>query len=149
MKELNFDVETIEISETRISYLKKNRIHNYKNINELNKNYDLIFSNQALEHVSSPIETIKKLNNHLNKDGVMYHKFPSSFLFKRKLSKNYEPKKDCAHPLEHINIINKECFKKICNKMKLKKTKIDNLGFINQIKILKNDFLFNQIILKK
>jgi hypothetical protein len=91
----------------------------------------------------------KDLNNKLNKDGVMYHKFPSSFLFKKKISKNYEPKKDCAHPLEHINIINKECFKKICEKLKLKITKIDNLGFINQMRIQKNNFLFNQVILKK
>jgi hypothetical protein len=149
MKELNFDVETIEISETRIDYLKKNRIKNYKNTNELVKNYDLIFSNQALEHVSSPFEIIKKLNNKLNKDGVMYHKFPSSFLFKKKLSKNYEPKKDCAHPLEHINIFNKKSFKKMFEKIKLKKINVENLSFVNKIKFIKNKILFNQIILKK
>lgn len=149
MKELNFDVETIEISETRIDYLKKNRIKNYKNTNELVKNYDLIFSNQALEHVSSPFEIIKNLNNKLNKDGVMYHKFPSSFLFKKKLSKNYEPKKDCAHPLEHINIFNKKSFKKMFEKIKLKKINVENLSFVNKIKFIKNKFLFNQIILKK
>jgi hypothetical protein len=149
MKELNFDVETIEISETRIDYLKKNRIQNYKNINELVKNYDLIFSNQALEHVSSPFEIIKNLNNKLNKNGVMYHKFPSSFLFKKKLSKNYEPKKDCAHPLEHINIFNKKSFKKMFEKIKLKKINVENLSFVNKIKFIKNKILFNQIILKK
>lgn len=149
MKELNFDVETIEISETRIRYLEKNKIKNYKNMNELVKNYDLIFSNQALEHVSSPFQIIKNLYNRLNKGGVMYHKFPSSFLFKKKLSKNYKPKKDCAHPLEHINIFNKKCFEKMIKRIKLKEENVENLGFINKTKFIKNKFFFNQIILKK
>ncbi|CAN1593502.1 BioC, biotin biosynthesis protein BioC [Candidatus Pelagibacterales bacterium] len=149
MKELNFDVETIEISETRIHYLKKNKIQNYNNINELVKNYDLIFSNQALEHVSSPFHIIQNLYNKLNKDGIMYHKFPSSFLFKKKLSRNYEPKKDCAHPLEHINIFNKKCFEKMVKKIKLKEKNVENLSFVSKIKFIKNKFLFNQIILEK
>lgn len=149
MKELNFDVETIEISKTRIDYLKKNKIQNYENINELFKNYDLIFSNQALEHVSNPFQIIKNLNNNLNKDGIMYHKFPSSFLFKKKLSENYQPKKDCAHPLEHINIFNNKCFEKMIKKIKLKKKNVQNLSFLNNIKFIKNKFLFNQIILEK
>jgi 2-polyprenyl-3-methyl-5-hydroxy-6-metoxy-1,4-benzoquinol methylase len=149
MKELNFDVETIEISKTRIDYLKKNKIRNYENINKLVKNYDLIFSNQALEHVSNPFQIIKNLNNNLNKDGIMYHKFPSSFLFKKKLSENYQPKKDCAHPLEHINIFNNKCFETMIKKIKLKKKNVQNLSFLNNIKFIKNKFLFNQIILKK
>ncbi len=113
------------------------------------KNYDLIFSNQALEHVSSPFHIIQNLYNKLNKDGIMYHKFPSSFLFKKKLSRNYEPKKDCAHPLEHINIFNKKCFEKMVKKIKLKEKNVENLSFVSKIKFIKNKFLFNQIILEK
>ncbi len=149
MKELNFNVETVEISDSRIDHLKKNNIQNYKSIKEINQNYDLIFSNQALEHIPYPIKTIKELYDKLNNNGIMYHKFPSSFLFKKKLTKNYIPKKDCAHPLEHINIFNKQCFTKICKITNLQKVEIKNLKLIEKIKILKNNFFFNQVILKK
>lgn len=149
MKKLNFNVETVEISSSRIDYLKKEKIKNYRNLNEINNNYDLIFSNQALEHISNPLQTIKILNSKLNESGIMFHKFPSSIFFKIKLKNKYKPKKDCAHPLEHINIYNKRCFNKICEINNLKKIKINNLNFINKIKILKNDFKFSQIILKK
>lgn len=149
MKGLNFNVETVEISESRAFHLKKNKIKNYKNINKINKKYDLIFSNQVLEHISNPCETIKNLSDKLNNGGFMYHKFPSMFNFKNKLSQNYIPKKDCAHPLEHINIFSEQCFEKMCKKNQLKRTDVKNLNFINQIKYQKNKFLFNQIILKK
>ena len=58
MKELNFDVETIEISKTRIDYLKKNKIRNYENINELVKNYDLIFASRYEGNGGSKDDTI-------------------------------------------------------------------------------------------
>ena len=79
----------------------------------------------------------------------MFHKFPSAFLFKKKLSKNYIPKKDCAHPLEHINILNKNCFKSMCKLLNMKIIKIENLNLKNRLQMFKNDFIFNQIILKK
>ncbi len=149
MKELNFNVEAVEISESRINHLNKNNIKNYKIINETNKKYDIIFSNQALEHISYPLQTIRELYDKLLDNGVMFHKFPSSFLFKRKLLRNYVPKKDCAHPLEHINIFNKKCFKKICEITNLRKINVKNLNLINKIKTAKNEFIFNQIILRK
>ena len=149
MKELNFDVETVEISDSRIDFLNENKIHNYKNLSEINKKFDFIFSNQAMEHISNPLKTLKDLTDKLNEDGFMFHKFPSSFFFKSKLTKNYKPKKDCAHPLEHINILNFESFKKMCEKNNLKQGYISHLSFVDKIKILKNKILFNQIILKK
>ena len=149
MKELNFDVETVEISDSRIDYLEKNGIQNYRNINNINKKFDLIFSNQAFEHISDPLQTLNNLKNKLNENGFMFHKFPSSFLFKSRLTKNYKPKKDCAHPLEHINILNYKCFQTMCDKNNLKIGKVRRLGILDGFKSLKNNILFNQIILKK
>ena len=149
IKELKFDVETVEISDSRIDFLNKNKIHNYKNLNEINKKFDFIFSNQVLEHISNPLKTLNDLTDKLNENGFMFHKFPSSFFFKSKLTKNYKPKKDCAHPLEHINILNLGSFKKMCEKSNLKKGYVSHLGLIDKIKILKNDILFCHIILKK
>jgi 2-polyprenyl-3-methyl-5-hydroxy-6-metoxy-1,4-benzoquinol methylase len=152
MQKLNFNVVTIEISDTRANFLKKNQIKNYKNINELDKKYDLIFSNQVLEHIPNPFQTMKDLCNKLNTNGFMYHKFPSSFNFIKKLSKNYKPQKDCAHPLEHINIYTKKSFLIMAKKLKLKVVNpicLKNISIINKLILLKNYLLFNTAILKK
>ena len=82
----------------------------------------------------------------------MLHRFPSSIFFELKLKFIYTPKKDCAHPLEHINIFNKTCFEKIANFLNLKVinlNKMNELDLIKKIKFLKNKLLFNFIILKK
>ena len=82
----------------------------------------------------------------------MIHHFPSSYMFKLKLKFNYQPKKDCAHPLEHINLFNKECFEKMLNGSDLKILNlnyINNLNLIENIKNIKNNYLFNRVILKK
>lgn len=140
---------TVEISTPRTEHLKKINIKNYQNLSEVEKKYDLIFSNQVLEHIPRPNDTLAALKEKLVDDGFMFHKFPSAFLFKKKLSKNYIPKKDCAHPLEHINILNKNCFKSMCKLLNMKIIKIENLNLKNRLQMFKNDFIFNQIILKK
>ena len=149
MNSINFDVETVEISSPRIEYLKKIGIKNYQSIDAISNNYDVIFSNQAIEHISHPLEILSLLKKKLNINGIMFHKFPSSFLLKQQLLNNYIPKKDCAHPLEHINIFNKKCFEKMSQLLVLKKVKIQHLNFKNKVKFYKNNFLFNQIILRK
>lgn len=152
MKMMNFDIETCEISISRIEYLVKNNLENHNNLNLIKKKYDLIFSDQAIEHVSEPYVVMKKLSNLLKDGGYMLHKFPSSFLFKSKLKKNYFPKKDCAHPLEHLNIYNKQCILKMANKLNLKKINLfflKNIPFRERVSYLKNEILFSSIILKK
>ena len=152
MKMMNFNVETCEISSSRIEYLTKNNILNHTNLDLIKNKYDLIFSDQVIEHVSQPYIVMKKLTHLLNDGGYMIHRFPSSRLFKSKLKKNYFPKKDCAHPLEHLNIYNKNCFLKIADKLNLNKI---NLFFLKDLPIrqkfayIKNEILFNNIILKK
>ena len=87
----------------------------------------------------------------MSKNGFMFHRFPSSYLFKNKLNRNYIPKKDCAHPLEHLNIISKKSFLKMCKFVNLEfsnELMLKNQNFITKIKMLKNDFVFNNALLK-
>jgi len=95
---------------------------------------------------------MKNLFNKLKNNGFMYHKFPSSFNFKKKLSKNYKPQKDCAHPQEQINIYTKKSFLIMAKKLKLKVINpicLKNISIINKLILLKNYLLFNTVILKK
>ena len=107
MKSKSLDITTCEFSEKRHQYLIKNGIKNFKFLDEISDKFDFIYSEEVLEHLSNPLDTLDQLNKLLKKNGYMFHRFPSSFLFKTKLDKMYVPKKDCAHPLEHINIIKK------------------------------------------
>jgi 2-polyprenyl-3-methyl-5-hydroxy-6-metoxy-1,4-benzoquinol methylase len=149
MKSMNFNIETLEISSPRKKHLNKINIKNYDSINEIDTKYDLIFSNQAIEHIPEPLTTLSNLKDKLKVNGIMYHKFPSTFFFKNKLSKNYIPHKDCAHPLEHINLINKDCFKKISQLLEMRPVKVKKINLIKKIQFFKNRLIFNNIILKK
>ncbi len=147
----SLNVTTCEFSDKRHQHLIENKIQNFKSLDNLNMKFDFIYSEEVLEHVTSPVDTLKKLKNILSENGYMFHRFPSSFLFRNKLRKNYIPRKDCAHPLEHINIINRKSFVQmskilkldICNSLKFK-----NQSIFSKLKILKNDFKFNNILLK-
>ena len=147
----SLNVTTCEFSNVRHQHLIENKIKNFRSLDNLNMKFDFIYSEEVLEHVTSPIDILNQLKNLLSKNGYMFHRFPSSFLFKNKLSKKYIPRKDCAHPLEHINIINKKSFIQmsknlqinICNPLKFK-----NQNIFSKLKIIKNNFKFNNILLK-
>lgn len=149
MKSLKFDICVSEISKSRVKYLNENNI----DIVDLNteKKFDCIYSNQVLEHLENPLEILIKLKSFLKKDGIMIHKVPSSIGFKKKLNKNYMPRKDCAHPLEHINVYNKKTFDHIKNILEMDTinfTLNKNLTIYNILKDLKNVFFNDRFILK-
>ena len=150
MKSLKFNIKVSELSSQRIKYLKKNNIEILVTPSE--EKFDCIYSNQVLEHVENPLEILGELKKMLNEDGIMIHKIPSSFLFKNKLSKNYYAQKDCAHPLEHINIFNKNSILEISKILKMKminNTFEYNRSYYSLLKDIKNIFYFDRIIFKK
>ena len=110
LKNNSFNVSAFEVSKSRIENLKRNNINVISNIDIIDKKFDFIYSEETFEHIPKPKETLIKLSRILNKDGFILLRFPSTFLFNLKLSNNYKPQKDCAHPLEHINSFNKRSF---------------------------------------
>ena len=76
-----------------------------------NKQYDLIFLNQILEHAKNPYEIIKSLENVLSPGGIIKIENPSSSFVKFKillLNAHMKIRKDLIEdifPLEHINCI--------------------------------------------
>ena len=79
-------------------------------------------------------------------------RFPSSFLFKYRLNDKYEPSTDCAHPLEHINLLKKKSFKAMIKGSDLEiislKSKF-NFTLLNFLKDIKNFFYFDSVLFKK
>ena len=152
LKKNNFDVYAFEVSVTRINFLKKNKIKIISDISNIEKKFDFIYSEETFEHISNPKETLINLSKILKEDGFIMLRFPSSFLFKFKLNRKYKPSNDCAHPLEHINLLKKKCFKEMIKDSNLEiinfKSKF-NFSFKNFFKDIKNFFYFDSVLIKK
>ena len=152
LKNFNFDVNAYEVSESRINFMKKNQINVISNIENSVKKFDFIYSEETFEHIPNPKETLINLSKNLNNGGFMLLRFPSSFLFKFKLSKKYQPSSDCAHPLEHINLLRKKSFNKMTEDSNLKIINFKSqfsFSITNFLKDIKNIFYFDSVLLKK
>tara|TARA_B100001996_G_C18624907_1_gene579330 strand:- start:95 stop:964 length:870 start_codon:yes stop_codon:yes gene_type:complete len=148
----NFIVSAFEISEKRIDFMKKNKIKVVSDIKNLDYKYDLIYSEETFEHISHPKDTIIELSSLLKSDGYLLLRFPTTFLFKSKISENYTPGPDCAHPLEHINLFNKKSFQIMLKNTGLEiinfKSKF-NFSFAIFLRDLKNLIYFDSVLIKK
>ena len=150
-KACNFNLTCLELSKIR---LKSDNYYNIDVIKDLNikKKFDVIYSEQTLEHLENPLATINTFSRLLKKTGIMILKFPTSINFKSKLKKNYIPHKDCAHPLEHINIINRDCFKIMIKRNNVEIINFNsfyNFSIRSFFKDLKNIIFFDNVWLKK
>ena len=149
---LGLNVDCFELSKTRIEYMKNNNLNVLNDLDKLTKQYDLIYSDQTLEHIPNPRSFFKDLLPNLKKSGYFMLNFPTTYNFKNKLKKNYKPKKDAAHPLEHINSFNRRSFRNIIkdNNLELINFKWSHdLSLKNFFRDLKNYFYFDNILLKK
>ena len=151
-KKKKFDVHAYEISKTRINFLKKNQIKVINDIGNTNNKFDFIYSEETFEHIPNPQETLINLSKILKEHGFIMLRFPSSFLFKLKLNRKYKPCTDCAHPLEHINLLKKKSFEKMIKDSNLEiinfKSKF-NFSLRNFLKDVKNFFYFDSVLIKK
>ena len=152
LKKNNFNVYAYEVSETRINFLKKNNIQLISDITNTDNKFDFIYSEETFEHISNPKETLINLSKILKVDGFIMLRFPSSFLFKYRLNNNYKPTADCAHPLEHINLLKRKSFEKMMIGSDLEiidlKSKF-NFSIRNFLKDIKNILYFDSILIKK
>ena len=88
----------------------------------------------------------------LNKNGLIFLKFPDSFNFKKRLTKNYTPNKDAVHPLEHVNLFNLKSFEAMTEDLNVSILNIDKyykFDFLKHLRIIKNFTKFDKILLKK
>ena len=149
IQEKGFNISAFEISENRINFMKRNNIKVINKLDNLKDKFDLIYSEETFEHISNPRETLLAMSKLLKDNGFILLRFPSNFLFKSKLNTNYEPKVDCAHPLEHINLFKMKSFEFMIKDTDLEiitfKSKI-NFSLIQVLKDLKNFFYFDNIL---
>ncbi len=150
--ESGLNVDVFELSGSRVEYMKKKKINVIEDLKESLDQYDFIYSDQTIEHISDPHQIFKSFLPNLKKGGFILLGYPSSFMFKKKLKKSYIPKKDAAHPLEHINIFNRSSMVHLIKQYDLNlinfKSKF-NPGFKNFLRDIKNLFYFDNILIRK
>tara|TARA_B100000787_G_C16194393_1_gene299693 strand:- start:1016 stop:1870 length:855 start_codon:yes stop_codon:yes gene_type:complete len=148
-KKFGFDVSCFELSKKRIDYMKSKGLNVVNSIKNDSKKYDLIYSDQTFEHINDPMETLKLLDESLNSGGYILLNFPSSFRFKSKVKKNYVPKKDEAHPLEHLNLFNRSSVNHLIKETNLKLINFKSFNLRSFYKDIKNLIYFDTVLLKK
>ena len=151
-KKFGFNVSCLELSKKRVDYMKSKDLKVINSIENNSEKYDLIYSDQTFEHINNPKETLDLLNRSLNTNGYIYLNFPSSFGFKKKVRKNYTPKKDEAHPLEHLNLYNRSSMKFLIKDTNLEIINFRSLNTFNLrylYKDIKNLIYFDSVLLKR
>ena len=108
VKKNNLDITTVEISKTRRKFMKKNNIKSFSSLASLKSKFHFVFSDQTFEHLSNPLDTLKKVSKLLKKGGIIYLKVPPGIYIKKKLNNNYIVGEDEIIPLEHINVFNRK-----------------------------------------
>lgn len=99
-----------ELSELRKAFVAKNGI---KVVDPFDRKYNEFFhfinTDQVFEHLSYPSDLLNKLVRSLKKNGVIKIFVPTTlkaYLRLKILKKDWQPKHDAFHPLEHINSFN-------------------------------------------
>jgi 2-polyprenyl-3-methyl-5-hydroxy-6-metoxy-1,4-benzoquinol methylase len=156
-KSCNFKIQAVDISKSRVKYMKRNGLNAHKNLDQIgNTKFDIIYSDQTLEHVSSPNDSIKSFSKLLNKNGCIILKVPSGLFTKRKLNKNYKFTQDELIPFEHINIFTLKSFKFLAKKFSLEvvfpkpTSTLMTMNYFKELLINSVDYFLNKkIVLKK
>lgn len=111
----NYRVSGFEISKQRIAYAQKFGITVVSDIQSLMAmKFDFINTEQVIEHVPKPLETLKLFKSLLKPEGVLRISVPCG---RDGIDELKEPhwcaKKDAFQPLEHINIFTHESLKNL------------------------------------
>ena len=133
-KEYKIDFTTLEISDLRKDFHQFLNLKSIDSFNEAIKNgtkFDLIYSNQVLEHIADINNFMENCNKLLKKDGYFIAEYPSYnnfFHFLLKRDNYYGDKRTKA--LEHLQLISDKGIKHLINNM-------PSLKYINKFPIRK------------
>lgn len=100
-----FDVTGVELSKVRRDFSQKRSLRVMESLQDLSpEKFDLIYSNQVLEHVDNPRVVLQELSSLLADNGVLMISVPNGRKMRKQLAQSdWAAGKDPLHPLEHIN----------------------------------------------
>lgn len=136
-KAWGYDVMGAELSEKRLEFAKKEGIDNCDPYNLRFENYfDYINTDQVFEHLSDPLYAITKLSKALKINGIIKIFVPNTNRdYLAKLTRNWVPRKDSFHPLEHINCFNRKSLNTLAKNCSLKPVELSNPALFKKLPI--------------
>lgn len=124
-KSFGVDIYGMELSTERIKNAEMHHIKIVEWEDLPNHKFDLINTEQVIEHIPNPLETIKYLSDSLNNDGLLKISVPNGKTAERNIKlKDWSQPRDSelsmhiVTPLEHINVFTTESIVKmasLCN----------------------------------
>lgn len=128
-KAFGVDTYGMELSEERIKHAKANQIK-IVSWDELPQHqFDYINTEQVIEHIADPLETVKYLSGSLKKGGLLKISVPNGNTAERNLKLlDWDQPRDAEYslhvvtPLEHINVFMIESIIKMADQCGLKPT---------------------------
>lgn len=111
----NFDIEGVEIGETRIKNYVGGIVHNVDFLNgnipdEMKGKYDLILSMHLLEHLSQPVQYLENIKPLIADGGEVIFEVPNTNCFLAELSPEYA---DFIYLYEHVSYYYDETLKMV------------------------------------
>ena len=99
-----FDVVGFELSAERSEYARQMGLMVVDDLAAVENGFDCVYVNQVFEHLPDPIESLRKICQHLEPDGIVYIRVPDGRGVAQSLAqRHWSPELDAIHPLEHIN----------------------------------------------
>jgi SAM-dependent methyltransferase len=76
-KKFGCPIITVEIDSSNVAILEDLGFKNFKNIEEIDYKFDLIFSSNVLEHIENDVQTVQKLRDKIKPGGYLYLYLPA------------------------------------------------------------------------
>lgn len=139
-----YDVEGVEISEDRLKVIKQrqgnlDRVRKFNLLNdekipdELIEKYDCVMLFHVIEHITSPVDFLKKVKKLIKKDGFIFMEMPNIDNILMKLSQDFN---DYNYFRDHVAYYNPSIMKKLCEcagYSVLKQKGVQTYGLINNM----------------
>ncbi|MYL99558.1 methyltransferase domain-containing protein [Novosphingobium sp. FGD1] len=111
-KAFNFNVSGAELAEDRVANALAHGIPIVSDLSSVpDEHYDIIYSDQVLEHLPHPAAMMSEFSRMLKPGGFIVTKVPSDKGMSKKLNPaTFKPAHDAVHPLEHINLFRRSTF---------------------------------------
>ena len=117
-----YETTGLDLSPSRQDFAQKNGLRIVESLDVIaDERFDYIYSNQVIEHISEPGDTLKRLKRLLRPGGVIHLQVPDEPGIEKRLKHpDWRAGKDALQPLEHINCFNRRSFERFAQDNELR-----------------------------
>jgi 2-polyprenyl-3-methyl-5-hydroxy-6-metoxy-1,4-benzoquinol methylase len=133
-EDLGIEAEGVDVNKSAIDIAKKKGLNaKVKDFNKIDKQYDLIFMNDLIEHLEDPLHSLNKINELCKKKGYIYITTPkvNSLVCKMMKEKWIHMK-----PQQHLYLFPQEVIIKMLNQKGFSIINLRTIGRIRSVELI-------------